>query len=59
MAGAISWPSQKQQTVDLSTSEVEYMASGQPTQEAIWLRLLNDLHISNDEATEIYKEQLP
>ena len=44
--GAISWISQKQATVALSTAEAEYIALGSATQEAIWLRrLLNDLHI--------------
>ena len=55
--GAISWQSQKQQTIALSTSEAEYMALGLATQEAIWLRrLLNDLHINTKEATEILED---
>ena len=54
---AISWQSQKQQTVALSTSEAEYIALGLATQEAIWLRrLLNDLHINTKEATEILED---
>ena len=44
--GAISWLSQKQTTVALSTAEAEYVALGSATQEAIWLyQLLNDLKI--------------
>ena len=35
--GAISWISQKQATVALSTAEAEYVALGSATQEAIWL----------------------
>ena len=44
--GAISWLSQKQATVALSTAEAEYIALGSATQEAIWLhQLLTDLRI--------------
>ncbi len=40
---SISWLSQKQATVALSTAEAEYIALGSATQEAIWLRrLLSD-----------------
>ena len=38
--GAISWLSQKQATVALSTAEAEYIALGSATQEAIWLNQL-------------------
>ena len=52
--GAISWLSQKQTTVALSTSEAEYMALGSATQEAIWLRrLLFDLNVNVQDQTEI------
>lgn len=40
--GAISWMSKKQATVALSTTEAEYMAMSTATQEAIWLRNLNN-----------------
>ena len=44
--GAISWLSQKQATVALSTAEAEYIALGSATQKAIWLhQLLTDLRI--------------
>ncbi len=33
--GAISWSSKRQPTIALSTTEAEYMASTQPTKEAI------------------------
>jgi hypothetical protein len=40
----ISWRSTKQRTVALSTTEAEYMALSETTQEAVWLkRLLEDL----------------
>lgn len=40
--GAISWNSNKQPTVALSTTEAEYMSMSSATQEAIWLKSLND-----------------
>ena len=41
---AVSWLSQKQATVALSTDEAEYVALGSAAQEAIWLQqLLLDL----------------
>ena len=55
--GAISWLSQKQTTVALSTSEAEYMALGSATQEAIWLRrLLSDLNVDIQDPTEIKED---
>ena len=56
--GAISWLSQKQQTVALSTCEAEYMALAVAAQEAIWLRrLLKDLQlIDTEEPTEILED---
>jgi hypothetical protein len=38
--GAISWRSQQQQTVALSTMESEYMSLSACTQQAVWLRRL-------------------
>jgi hypothetical protein len=39
MAGAaVSWKTRKQQTVAMSTNESEYMALGDATKEALWLR---------------------
>uniref|UniRef100_A0A5S6Q756 Reverse transcriptase Ty1/copia-type domain-containing protein n=1 Tax=Trichuris muris TaxID=70415 RepID=A0A5S6Q756_TRIMR len=37
---AISWSSKKQRTVALSTTEAEYMAMSQATQEVMWLQSL-------------------
>ena len=55
--GAISWLSQKQAIVALSTAEAEYIALGSATQEAIWLRqLLSDLKVNVQEPTEIFED---
>lgn len=40
--GAISWASKKQPTVALSTAEAEYMALSACSQEAYWLKQLED-----------------
>lgn len=43
----ITWSTQRQQTVALSTTEAEYMAVCEATKEAIWLRqLMEDIHES-------------
>lgn len=39
---AISWSAKRQQTVALSTTEAEYMSLSSATQEAVWLKTLND-----------------
>lgn len=42
--GSISWSSQRQKLVTLSTTESEYVAAAAATKEAVWLRkLLKDL----------------
>ncbi|MGH9652091.1 MAG: reverse transcriptase domain-containing protein [Bryobacteraceae bacterium] len=40
VGGAISWKSQKQRTVALSSTEAEYMATTQAVKEAMWWRAL-------------------
>ena len=53
MSGAaVSWKSQKQTCVALSTAEAEYIALAAATQEATWMRqLLEDLHNGQIEPT--------
>jgi hypothetical protein len=47
--GAISWQSQRQKSVALSTVEAEYMAECQAAKEAVWLRaLLNELGLESE-----------
>jgi hypothetical protein len=40
--GAITWNSRRQQTVALSTTEAEYMSLSSCTQEAMWLKQLQE-----------------
>jgi hypothetical protein len=40
--GAITWASQRQQSVSLSTTEAEFVAASQAAKEAIWLNRLFD-----------------
>lgn len=55
--GAISWQSQKQGTIALSTVEAEYVALSGATQEAIWLRrLMRDLSTSVEKPTVIMED---
>jgi hypothetical protein len=44
-AGVISWKSQRQKTVALSSTEAEYVSASTATREVLWLhKLLNELH---------------
>ena len=53
----VSWSSKIQATVAKSTTEAEYTALSQATQEAVWLRrLLFDLGYSTDLPTSIYED---
>ncbi|UYV60408.1 hypothetical protein LAZ67_1001058 [Cordylochernes scorpioides] len=53
--GPISWCSQKQNCVSLSTTESEYIADSKATKEAIWLRqLLRELHQEQVNPTTIF-----
>uniref|UniRef100_A0AAV1VMN5 Polyprotein n=1 Tax=Peronospora matthiolae TaxID=2874970 RepID=A0AAV1VMN5_9STRA len=56
--GCISWRSKKQRTVALSSTEAEYMALTEATQEAVWLKafLCEIGEMKNDEAVKIYKD---
>jgi len=55
--GAISWLSQKQATVALSTAEAKYIALGSATQEAIWLRQLQaDLNVDAGSLIDILED---
>ncbi|KAG3097372.1 Retrovirus-related Pol polyprotein from transposon TNT 1-94 [Phytophthora idaei] len=56
--GCISWRSKKQRTVALSSTEAEYMALSEATQEAVWLKVfLCELgEMASDEAIKIYED---
>jgi len=48
--GAVSWKSQRQSMLSLSTTEAEYVAASAASKELIWLRrLLNDIDCRCDE----------
>ena len=48
-SGPVSWKSNLQSTIALSTTETEYMAVTEGAKEAVWLRgLLEDLGIIQD-----------
>jgi hypothetical protein len=54
---AITWKSQKQPTVALSSTEAEYMAASHATREAIWLRrFLDELGFQQTAPTLIYSD---
>ena len=53
----VSWSSKKQGSVTKSTTEAEYVALSQATQEAIWMRkLLSDIGCKSEEPTTIYED---
>ena len=56
--GCISWRSKKQRTVALSSTEAEYMALSEATQEAVWLKVfLCELgEMASDDAIKIYED---
>ena len=54
---AVSWRSQKQTCVALSTAEAEYIALAAAAQEATWMRkLMKDFHESQAEPVTIYED---
>lgn len=53
--GPVTWTSQRQQSVTLSTTEAEYVAAAAAAKETMWLRkLMNDIGCRCKEATIIY-----
>ena len=56
--GCVSWKSKKQRTVALSSTEAEYRALSEATQEAVWLKaFLCELgEMSSDTAVKIYED---
>uniref|UniRef100_A0A1Y1MYL6 Retrovirus-related Pol polyprotein from transposon TNT 1-94 n=1 Tax=Photinus pyralis TaxID=7054 RepID=A0A1Y1MYL6_PHOPY len=54
--GAITWSSQRQQTVSLSTTEAEYVAAANASKELMWLRsFLREIHEDVvDDATKLF-----
>uniref|UniRef100_A0A1X7VWA0 Reverse transcriptase Ty1/copia-type domain-containing protein n=1 Tax=Amphimedon queenslandica TaxID=400682 RepID=A0A1X7VWA0_AMPQE len=55
--GPVSWQSQKQSCVALSTSEAEYIALTSAAQEAIWLRhLLSEVEQEEEKTIVIYED---
>ena len=56
--GCVSWKSKKQRTVALSSTEAEYRALSEATQEAVWLKaFLCELgEVSSDTAVKIYED---
>jgi hypothetical protein len=53
----ISWRSQKQKAVALSTTEAEYMAAADATREAIWLQdILAELGLTNTNESVLYQD---
>ena len=53
----MSWKSQRQPTVALSSTEAEYMSLAAATQEAIWLkRFVEELKIYAEEAVLIHQD---
>ena len=53
----VSWSSEKQVSVALSSTEAEYISAAYASQEAVWLRqLLTDLGMSLAQATTVYED---
>ncbi|KAJ0452174.1 putative RNA-directed DNA polymerase [Helianthus annuus] len=54
-SGAVTWSSKKQNTVALSSTEAEYVASSAATSQAVWLRrILCDLGLVQESPTVIF-----
>lgn len=53
--GIVTWSSQRQKLVSMSTTESEYIAASTATKEAVWLRaLLSELGYLRDKPTKLY-----
>lgn len=53
--GAVTWSSQRQRLVTLSTTEAEYVAASTAAREAVWIRkLLSDIGCPCDKETTLY-----
>lgn len=56
-SGPISWCSQKQKTVALSTTESEYIAASESIKELIWLQLLfEEMFLSSDDIPILFSD---
>ena len=57
-SGCISWRSKKQRTVALSSTEAEYMALSEATQEAVWLKaFMSELgEVMGNDAVTVYED---
>ncbi|PKI59524.1 hypothetical protein CRG98_020052 [Punica granatum] len=54
-SACFSWCSKKQEIVAQSTAEAEFIAATTAANQALWLRkLIQDLHLSSKEGTEVY-----
>ena len=55
--GAVTWRSQRQPTVALSTMEAEYMALTEATKELLWMRrFLTELGYGNDDPVDLFTD---
>ena len=56
-SGLVSWSSQRQKSVALSTTEAEYVAASMATREAVWLsRLMKDIGCPASSAINLYTD---
>lgn len=52
--GVISWSSERQKSVSISTMEAEYIAASEATRELVWIRRLLDEILENDLNVPLY-----